>query len=118
MAGDVIAALQALLQPLAAGGAWYAFRRDQTPADEYIVYQRVVSVPNVSMQGASNLQPTRFQIDIYAKAMQRAVSIEAALLTAVAGAPFPCVPVLVRDFYEADTGLYRLSRDFTVWYSA
>lgn len=108
--------LQALLAPLAAGGAHYAIA--ETPATQpYIVWQRIDSVPNVALSGPSALQNTRVQIDIYATTVQAAVAIEVALEAAFAASSMQNVPVLSQEFFENDTRLYRISKDYSVWAS-
>ena len=60
--------VQALLSGLSpAGGVWYAINTTEPPAYPYIVWQRIVSVANVSLGGPSNRQNTRIQIDIVAR---------------------------------------------------
>ena len=108
--------LQALLDPLAAGGAHYAI--NETPATiPYIVWLRVDSTPNVALGGPSALQNTRVQVDVYAKSFQAAVAIEVALEAAFAASSIQNVPVLSQDFFEDDVALYRISKDYSVWAS-
>lgn len=107
--------LQALLDPLADGGASYGARTDGTQPSEYIVWQRVASSPNVTLGGPSDLQNTRVQIDIYARTVARTVAIEAALEAAMAASGITNVPLTSQDIYEPDTRLYRVIKDYSVW---
>lgn len=118
MAGDVISDMKTLLAAAApAGGVWYAQRTKQPAAGEYIVFQRIVSATNNTLDGRSNLQPYWFQVDIYATQMPRAVELEAAVLASLNAAPFSCVLMSLQDLPEPDTGLFRLRRDFGVWHT-
>lgn len=107
--------LQALLNPLAAGGSWYGINTAQPPVFPYIVFQRIASSPNVAMTGASALQNTRVQVDIYAQQISQAVTIESAVEAAFAAWAVTNVPVLSQDFYEDAVRAYRVSKDYSVW---
>lgn len=107
--------LQAVLDPLATGGAWYGAFTLQTQPSEYIVWLRVASTSNVNLVGPSDLQNTRVQIDIYARTIQRAAAIETALESAMAAASITNVPISSQDIYEPDTRLFRIIKDYSVW---
>lgn len=107
--------LQALLAPLAAGGAWYGICTASPVPAEYIVWMRVASSPNVSLMGPSDLQNTRVQIDIYARTVARLAAIEQALEAAMAASSITNVPLASQDIYEPDTRLYRAIKDYSVW---
>lgn len=107
--------LQALLMPLADGGAWYAVCTASPVPSEYIAWQRVASSPNVSLGGPSDLQNTRVQIDIYARTVARAAAIEAAVEAAMAGSSIVNVPLASQDIFEPDTRLFRVIKDYSVW---
>lgn len=107
--------LQAVLNPLATGGASYGARTVGDQSREYIVWQRVASSPNVALGGPSDLQNTRVQIDIYADTVARAVAIEAALEAAMAASSIINVPLSSMDIYEDPVRLYRVSKDYSIW---
>lgn len=107
--------IQAVLDGLAAGGAWYLVNTKEPPAYPYIVWQRVASSPNVALDGISALQNTRIQIDIYGRTVQEALTVEVALEAAMAAAAFTNLPILSQDFWENDPLSYRVSRDYSVW---
>ena len=108
--------LSALLGPLnPAGGVWYGANTAQPPVYPYIVFQRVVSTANVSMNGPSDVQNTRVQIDIYALRISEAAALDSALDAAFAGAALVNVPISSQDFYEDMVKAFRISRDFSVW---
>lgn len=106
--------LQALLSPLAAGGA-ANLRARQNSTVPYLVWQRVIQPTNTSAGGPSDVQNTRIQVDAYAKDYPTAESIAAAASAAILGAALQATRIGVQDFFEDDTQLYRVSQDFSVW---
>ncbi len=105
--------LQAVLAPLATGGAWN-LRTAQNTVPPYIVWQRVVSTINNSTLGASDVQNTRVQIDAYAREYPAVDALACAIAAAVGGG-FNGVKLSEQDFFEDETKLYRISQDFSVW---
>jgi hypothetical protein len=107
--------MKTLLAPLAANGAWYGVNTTEPPVYPYIVFSRVVSMPNVTLDGPSDLQNTRFQIDIFALQISQSVAIEAALESAMAAWSVLNVPLSSQDTYEEAVRAFRTSKDFSVW---
>ena len=105
--------LQAVLAPLASGGAWN-LRAAQNTVAPYIVWQRVVSTINNSTLGVSDVQNTRVQIDAYAREYPVVDALACAIAAAIAGG-FNGVKLSEQDFFEDETRLYRISQDFSVW---
>lgn len=108
-----VGALLAALAP--AGGVWYAAKTKQEAVYPYIVFQRVISVANVTLGGPSNLQNTRLQIDLYGDTLSALVALETALEAAMAAWAVQNVPLTSQDLYEEEVGLYRISKDFSIW---
>ena len=111
----VIEDLRAVLNPLAANGAWYGLNSTEPPAFPFIVFSRVSSTPNVALGGQSNVQNTRFQIDIYSRQISEAASIENALEAAMSSWSTQNVPLSSRDVYEGDVKAFRIIKDYSVW---
>lgn len=108
--------LQAVLSPLAAGGSHSLINEAQPPVLPYIVFTRIVSNANNSLDGASDLQNTRVQIDIYANTLAQAEAVNRLLPAAMATGPWDsAVDLSAQDFYEPDTRLNRISRDWSIW---
>ena len=105
--------LQAVLAPLATGGAWN-LRAAQNTVPPYIVWQRIVSTINNCTLGASDVQNTRVQIDAYARDYPTVDALARTIAAAVAGG-FNSVRLSEQDFFEDETRLYRISQDFSVW---
>ena len=108
--------VQALLATLApAGGVWYGINTTEPPTYPYIVWQRIVSVANVSLAGPSNRQNTRVQIDIISLTIGEASAIETALEALMAGASIVNVPLSSQDTYEDAIKAFRIIKDFSLW---
>lgn len=107
--------VQAVLNPLAAGGAWYMVNTMQPPTFPFIVWQRIVSTSNNTLDGPTDTQNTRIQIDIYSRSVAEAESIEAALEAVMKSAPFTNVPISSQDLYEPEVRAFRVMKDYSVW---
>ena len=106
--------LQAVLAPLVAGRSFPNLAAQDT-ALPYIVYQRVVSVTHNTLQGTTDLQNTRVQIDVYAKTYASAQQLAAAVRSAMSTASFTNLQISDQDFYEAEARLHRVSLDYSIW---
>lgn len=110
--------LQAVLNPLAIGGAHYQVNDAQTAptVQPYITWLRVVSSANVTLQGNSDLQNTRVQIDIWAQRIADAEAINRALPAAMAAGPWAAaVDLTSQDMFDDAARLHRILREFSVW---
>ena len=107
--------IQAILAPLATGGAWN-LRAPQMPVFPYIVWQRISDQPDVTLGHGVAIRNARIQVDAYASTYPAAQAINEAVEAALlASATFKAVPGLCQDLYEDDPALYRISQDFSVW---
>lgn len=107
--------VQALLQPLAAGGSWYAVNTTEPPSYPFIVWHRVVSTTNNTFDGASDLQNTRIQVDVFSRQISEANSIADSVTAAFAASSIKNVQISSQDFYEDPVKAYRVSLDFSIW---
>jgi hypothetical protein len=114
---DVAAALDAIV-PI--GGAWPGMNMLEPPAKAadgtvapYIVFLRVISVDNVNLQGPSNVQNTRLQVDIFAPRYSDAESTRLAVDAAMDG--MRAIPLSCQDVYEDVPKLFRITREFSLW---
>jgi hypothetical protein len=108
--------VQTLLATLApAGGVWYGLNTAQPQVFPYIVWSRVASTPTTSLGGPSLLQNTRLQIDIYARTVSEAATIESALETAMQASSITNVSLSSQDIVEPDTRLFHVIKDYSVW---
>jgi hypothetical protein len=108
--------LQAVLNPLVAGGSHYGANEAQQPTYPYVVFQRIISSANVSLtDGPSDLQNTRVQVDILSKSVSELVALEQAVDDAMLAAAFTSIPVSSLNVYEAEIRAHRSIRDFSIW---
>lgn len=107
--------IQAVLNPLVTGDAWYMVNTAQPPTYPYIVWQRIVSTSNNTLEGPTDTQNTRIQIDIYSRSVAEAESLEASLEAAMKAAPFTNVPISSQDLYEPEIRAFRVMKDYSVW---
>lgn len=107
--------VQAVLNPLAAGGASYGANTAEPPVYPYIVWQRIVSTSNNTLAGPSDMQNTRIQIDIYALKVSDMSALELAVEAAMLAAAFKNIPLSSQDMFEPAVRAYRCSKDYSVW---
>ena len=106
--------LQAALLPCASGGA-YQDIAIQGAVAPYIVWTQIVSTTNNTLAGATNMQNMRIQIDVWAKTPAIRQTVVAAVVAAMAAAPFANLQISTQNLYESETKLFRTILDFSVW---
>ena len=106
--------LQSLLDPLAAGGAFQDFA-GHAPGTSYIVWQQIVSTTNNTFSGASDVQNTRIQIDIYGSTPAERKGVADAVIAAMSAASFRNVQLSSQNFFESEVRLYRTMLEFSAW---
>ena len=111
----LIEQVQAMLDPLTSGGAWYGINTTEPPKFPFIVWQRIVSVPNVSLSGPSDMQNTRVQIDIYARTVNEVASIETAIEALMSASAIVNVPLSSQDIYEDQVKAFRIIKEYSMW---
>jgi hypothetical protein len=99
---------------LATGGVFQTTAK-QGVAAPYIVWDEIISTTNNTLNGASNIQNTRIQVDCYAKTPDTRRTLRDAVTTAMAAATFKNVQLTSQHAFEADVKLYRAILDFSVW---
>lgn len=111
--------LQTLLAPLAAGGAWYGLNAAQPPVYPYITWQRITSTTSNTLDGPTNLQNTRVQVDIFSPDIYAAnaigIALDAAMQAASVAGTLTNVQLSSQDIYEFDVRCHRITKDFSVW---
>jgi hypothetical protein len=107
--------LQALLLPLASGGAWYGANTQEPPTYPYIAWIDAGIAPNVSLQGPSALQNTTIRIEILSQSAAESQAIETALETAFNNSAITNIPLSSADQYEDMVRAYRITKEYSVW---
>ena len=83
----------------------------------YLVYQRITNTVNNVLAGNGNppIENTRFQIDVWADSYGSAQATAGAVKAAMLAWGVQNVQILEADQYEAQTHLYRVLMDYSVW---
>lgn len=138
MIKDIRPALRAFLladasiSAMVGGARIFPLRMPQGVREPSIVYARITGVGDHHMQGASGLTRPRFQIDAWAEAADDATRLADLVKARLDGyrgsmtAPgSPPVTIHVqgvffeheREDYDGAAELFRVSRDYLVWYA-
>lgn len=110
--------IQSVLNPTVAGGSFYAvntLEMNESTVFPYATFLFVSSSTNNTFAGASDLQNTRVQVDVYSDTVQGLLTASAAIVAAMAAAPFTNVHLTSQDGHEDQVRVYRRSIDFSVW---
>lgn len=78
----------------------------------YVVYSTVSGVPLNYIQGTTQMDSRRVQIDVYAKSYAQAQVMATAVRTALSADGYE---MFFRDDYEPDTGFYRVQQDWSIY---
>lgn len=108
--------LAALLNPLAAGGASPEVQI-QNATFPYIVYRRLASKVNNTLDGNGNprINNTLFEVTSWAQSYAAAVALAAQVAAAMQGWTVQNVLQSEHDDYEADVKLYRVIQTYSAW---
>lgn len=107
--------IQAILDPLAAGGSWFMENTQDQAVFPYIVWMYATSSTNVSLSGPSDLQNSRVQVDLYARNAQGLQTLEAAVRAAMQAGALVNVPLTSMDASVPELRAFRRVLEFSVW---
>lgn len=108
--------VQALLATLApAGGVWFQQNTKQQPVFPFITWLRVVSVANVNLEGPSDMQNTRIQVDVFSLNANEAHALAKQVRDLMFNGQIKCAASTVQDVYEDAILAYRVIQDFSLW---
>lgn len=113
--------LKDILAGIAAGGAWAIRASDACPLP-YIVYSASTNTNN-SLDGPSDLQPARVQIDCYASTYIGVKALEDAVVAVLGNRPnligspvaFSSLQENQFDLFDDDRRAYRSLLEFSLW---
>jgi hypothetical protein len=87
-----------------------------SPVKPYIVYSRLSSQEQNTLEGTGVLTQTRMQVDVwadtYGEAQAKAGLVKARMKTWAT----KNIKVDEQDFYESDTKLHRVMLDYSIWH--
>lgn len=107
--------LQAILNPLAAGGSWYAVNTTEPPVVPYVVFLCTSPNTNNTLQGKSNLQNSRVQIDLFSYRAGEIEAIGSAIEEAMSASHLINLQTESHDGFENAVRLFRRTYFFSVW---
>ena len=99
--------------PTAAGLRVYPMLMPQEPAYPALTYQRIANDPIASLDGNSNLDRVRLQIDCWALTYLAAKNLAAEVRAEMA--TIGALLLLDLDDYESNEKVYRVTMDFSLW---
>ena len=106
----------ALMSTVSPNGA-YPLVAKATAAYPYVVYQRVVSVVENVLTGNGNppIENTRLQVDSWGQTYAEAVTLSAAVATAMRGWALQNVLLFSQDDYDEEAKAYRVIQDYSIY---
>lgn len=110
--------IQAVLDPLLAGGSWYGVNTQEKGAATvfpFVVFIAAASSTNNSLEGPSNLQNTHVQVDVFSDTVSGLDAAARAVLAAMRSASFTNLMLSSQDFYESEVRFFRRSFTYSVW---
>lgn len=106
--------LFALLNPLVSGRCWPSVA-EQGAVAPYIIYQEVVSPTSNTLDGATDLQNFRYQIDIYARSSREVSLISAIIDRVISLSALQNMKLNGHSSRDPDTKLHRSTVDYSIW---
>lgn len=95
----------------------YALVLPQGCALPAISYFRVSGPRQMSLEGYSNLESPRIQIDCWATSYAQAKTLAAAVRAAMlSSTDFKVSGISDQDLFDESIGIFRVSTDFSVWH--
>ncbi len=89
------------------------------PADvvkPYIVYTRIPSETENTIDEEPGLFNTRLQIDTYHTTYQNALIVAAQVRNEMTTLQYKNIHVYEQDFYDTDSNLYRVMMEYSIWH--
>jgi len=103
-----------LLKTLVSNRA-YPLKAPLNVVKPYITFQVVSNVPEVALDGPIGTENRRVQIDAWDDDYPGVKTLEASIKAAMIAATFVNVPLNSMDLDDPETGLYRVTMDYSIW---
>jgi len=87
----------------------------KNPTFPAITYQVISETPITGLASISKTSRKRFQFDCWDKTYEAAKTLSMTLASALGDGTLRAQPVLSLDTYEAETQLFRVTLDWTIW---
>ena len=110
------ATLQALLDPLAAGGCWPVVNTSTTITYPYAVFYEVSGIPDITLESYSGLTKKRFQIDCFGTSYGQAKTLAKNIRGALDAATVTSEMIAEMDGqYDPSTKTYQTILEYYIW---
>lgn len=98
-----------------AGGKVYPLVAPEKVAAPFIVYSRIASTPENTLDGGSTIDLVRIQVDTYASTYSACKSLADSVRVQMESGVVKSTMQTDQDLFEPDLKLYRISQDYYVW---
>ena len=112
---EILAALKGSPAATSAGDNVYALVLPDEADYPAVTYQRISNVPVNSLQGSSDIDQVRMQVDCWAQTYGAAKALAGEVRTLMEAAGFKGLLVTDSDDYDETARVYRVSMDFYCW---
>ena len=106
--------IYAALSGLASGKVYPLVAPEKVVAP-YIVYSRISSTPENTLDGGSTIVLVRIQVDTYANTYSACKNLAESVRVAMEGGVVKSTMQTDQDLFEPDLKVYRISQDYYVW---
>ena len=99
-----------------ASGKVYPLVAPEKVSAPYIVYSRISSTPENTLDGGATIDLVRIQVDTYANTYSAVKSLAESVRSAMeSSASIKATLQSDQDLFEPDLKFYRISQDYYVW---
>jgi hypothetical protein len=98
-----------------ASGKVYPLVAPEKVAAPFIVYSRIASTPENTLEGGATIDQVRIQVDTYANTYSAVKSLAESVRSAMEGSGAKATLQTDQDLFEPDLKLYRISQDYYCW---
>jgi hypothetical protein len=107
-------AIYTALSGLASGKVYPLVAPEKVTAP-YIVYSRISSTPENTLDGGSTIDLVRIQVDTYANTYSACKNLAESVRVAMESGVVKSTMQTDQDLFEPDLKVYRISQDYYVW---
>jgi hypothetical protein len=98
------------------GGRMYPNIAPGAVQKPYMVYTRVASQPEVTLNSKQPIQNTRLQIDCFDNSYEGVQTLARQVNKSMEDWETQNVPLLEQDRFDSDANLHRVILDFSIWH--
>lgn len=98
-----------------ASGKVYPLVAPEKVTAPYIVYSRISSTPENTLDGGATIDLVRIQVDTYANTYSAVKLLAESVRSALEGSAAKATLQTDQDLFEPDLKVYRISQDYYCW---